>query len=350
MKSKKTLYIACCLFLGAALAIGACSSSGDKPGTGDGGEKPIKPTVTKYRNPVISMSLPDPTVIKADDGYFYLYTTEDIRNTPIYKSKDLVNWKFVGTAFNDDTRPKWNPKGGLWAPDINYINGKYVLYYAKSEWGGEWTCGIGVATADKPEGPFTDHGSILISQDINVQNSIDGFYFEDNGHKYMFWGSFHGIYGIELTDDGLHIKPGAEKVKIAGDQMEGTYIHKHDGYYYLFGSNGSCCEGAKSTYQVVYGRSKSLFGPYVTKKGEPMLNGSYDVLLHGTQYFAGPGHNSEFVTDDKGQDWVIYHSYLKGDPGKGRMIMLDQVQWKDEWPVIASQIPSYDHEIPYFNK
>ncbi len=41
-----------------------------------------------YSNPVISESLPDPTILKAKDGYFYLYATENIRNIPIYKSKD----------------------------------------------------------------------------------------------------------------------------------------------------------------------------------------------------------------------------------------------------------------------
>ena len=84
-----------------------------------------------YRNPVIPNSAPDPTVIRAKDGYFYLYATEDVRNVPIYRSKDLVEWVFLGTAFTDDSRPKWNSKGGIWAPDINYINGKYVLYYSK---------------------------------------------------------------------------------------------------------------------------------------------------------------------------------------------------------------------------
>lgn len=52
-----------------------------------------------YKNPVVNYSLPDPSVIKGDDGYFYLYATEDIRNLPIHRSKDLVSWESVGTAF-----------------------------------------------------------------------------------------------------------------------------------------------------------------------------------------------------------------------------------------------------------
>ena len=145
-------------------------------------------------------------------------------------------------------------------------------------WGGEWTCGIGVATADKPEGPFVDHGMMFRSNEIGVQNSIDPFYIEDGGRKYMFWGSFRGIYGIELTADGLKVKSGADKKQIAGTAYEGTYIHKKNGYYYLFASTGTCCEGLKSTYQTVVGRSSSLWGPYLDKQGRSMLDNNLSLI------------------------------------------------------------------------
>lgn len=300
--------------------------------------------------PLIDRSLPDPTVIRADDGYFYLYATEDVRNLPIYRSSDYLNWEYVGTAFTDQTRPQWNPKGGIWAPDINRINGRYVLYYAKSEWGGEWTCGIGVATADRPEGPFTDHGALFISKDIGVQNSIDEFYIEDQGHKYLFWGSFRGIYGIELSDDGLSVKPGAEKQKVAGGFMEATYIEKHGRYYYLFGSAGSCCEGNRSTYHVTYGRSENLFGPYVDKQGRRLLDNHYETLLRGNEVIAGPGHNAEFITDDDGVEWITYHGYKRSDPGAGRVVWIDRVEWIDGWPHVALQQHSAAGERPHFNR
>ena len=54
-------------------------------------EEPVVEAKSTYRNPVIDYSLPDPTIIKADDGYFYLYATEDIRNTPIHRSRNLVD-------------------------------------------------------------------------------------------------------------------------------------------------------------------------------------------------------------------------------------------------------------------
>ena len=203
------------------------------------------PKIKVYCNPVLAKSTPDPTVIQAPDGMFYLYATEDIHNIPIYKSPDLVNWTFVGTAFTDATRPTFEPKAGLWAPDINHIDGKYVLYYAMSRWGGEHTCGIGCAVADSPAGPFTNQGKLFRSNEIGVQNSIDPFYIEENGEKYLFWGSFRGIYYIELSEDGLHIRPGAKPTQIAGTAYEAVYVHKKGKYYYLFASIGSCCQGEK---------------------------------------------------------------------------------------------------------
>lgn len=301
-----------------------------------------------FSNPVITNSAPDPTIIRAADGCFYLYATEDTYNVPIYKSADLVNWSLVGTVFDNYSRPLWNPDGGIWAPDINIINGKYVLYYSKSEWGGDWTCGIGVATADSPMGPFMDHGNMFISKEIGVQNSIDPFYIEDNGHRYLFWGSFHGIYGIELTDDGLRIKPGAHKKRIAGNFMEGTYIHKRGKYYYLFGSQGACCFGAKSTYRVVYGRSENLFGPYRTKAGKRMLNGHYDIMLHGDTHVAGPGHNGEIVNDDAGTNWMPVHGYDANDPGKGRQVWLVRINWKDGWPYVDNSTVAPKDRKPVF--
>ena len=298
-----------------------------------------------YTNPVVDYSLPDPSVIKGDDGYYYLYATEDIRNLPIHRSKDLVNWELVGTAFTDETRPDFEPKGGLWAPDINKIGDKYVLYYSMSVWGGEWTCGIGCAVADTPAGKFKDCGMMFRSNGINVQNSIDPFYIEDGGKKYLFWGSFHGIYGIELSDDGLKVKEGAKPVQVAGDAYEGTYIHKRDGYYYLFASIGRCCEGIKSTYTTVVGRSDKLFGPYLDKQGRSMSDNHHGVLIQKNESFVGTGHNSEIVTDKAGDDWMFYHAVKVSDPD-GRVLMLDKIVWEDDWPSVKTNSPSLESEKP----
>lgn len=299
----------------------------------------------KFRNPVIDYSLPDPSVIRAEDGYFYLYATEDIRNLPIHRSRNLVDWEYIGTAFTERTRPSFEPEGAIWAPDINKIGDRYVLYYSMSVWGGESTCGIGCAIAENPQGPFTDQGKMFRSNEIQVQNSIDPFYIEEDGKKYLFWGSFRGIFGIELSEDGLSVKEGCAPRQVAGTAYEGTYIHKRGSYYYLFASIGSCCEGLNSTYTTVVGRSENLFGPYTDKLGREMLDNNHQVLIHKNNAFVGTGHNSEIVTDDAGTDWLLYHAVNTKHP-EGRVLMLDRIDWQNGWPVVATDSPSLQSDMP----
>jgi arabinan endo-1,5-alpha-L-arabinosidase len=302
--------------------------------------------MTQYENPVINKSAPDPSILYVEGKGYYLYTTEDIRNMPIFHSTDLVTWRQIGTVFTNATRPTWEKNGGLWAPDINYINGKYVLYYSMAVWDAMTTCGIGVVVADKPEGPFTDRGPILRSHTIGVVNSIDPCYIEDGGKKYLFWGSYHGIYGIELSDDGLSIRQGVEKRQVA-DVYEGTYIHKRGKYFYLFGSIGTCCVGLNSTYTTVVGRSENLWGPYTDKQGRSMMQNNHEIVIKGNSHFVGTGHNSEIVQDGVGNDWILYHAYNVSDE-KGRNVMLDKIQWVNDWPTVMGSTPSSKANIPEF--
>lgn len=305
-----------------------------------------------YHNPVITTGVPDPTVIRADNGYYYLYATENpTRNVPIYRSANLVDWTLIGTVFTEETRPDFvesrpDAPARVWAPNINYVDGKYYLYYSMSRWGSEWECGIGVATADSPEGPFTNHGKMFISSETNTQNSIDPFFIEEDGHKYLFWGSFSGIWGCELTDDGLDIRKNTIQ-KIAGTLTEGTYIAKHDGHYYLFGSVGSCCDGQNSTYHVMVARSENLFGPYVDRNGNAALDNHFSHLLYRSDDVIGPGHNAELVQDDAGQWWMLYHGFQPDNLDAGRVAYLDRVHWTESgWPSIRGMQPSTAAVMP----
>lgn len=310
-----------------------------------------------YTNPVKTTNLPDPSVIYGGDHYFYVYATDNgEQSIPIYRSKDLVNWRLAGGAFTDNTRPTFVEGGGLWAPEIAKINGKFVLYYAMSKWGGEWECGIGVATSDRPQGPFTDLGKLFISSEIGVKNSIDPCHFTDtDGKQYLFWGSFRGIYGIELDESGLNIKEGAEKFQIAPgsdgnvDNIEATMILKRGKYYYLFGSSGTCCNGAKSTYHVVVARSTSIKGPFVNKSKRSITVSNFETILTKSNNVVGPGHNSELLQDDNGDWWMLYHGFQANDIDRGRVLYLDQVKWdSDDWPYIEGGIPSTKSHKPYF--
>lgn len=315
-----------------------------------------------YTNPVITFSsAADPTVIRTDEG-FYLYATQTNSYwIPIYFSKDLVNWEFKRSAFRNATRPKPDvlPDGGaFWAPEIRYINGKYVLYFSWAKWGDGSKSYTAVATSDSPVGDFLNAKPLLITDDFG-SNCIDQFYYEEDGKKYMFVGSFNGIYVTELTDDGLSVKRGADgkpvlKKQVCGRAFEGTNIYKKGKYYYLFASINNCCpnNGMDSKYKVVVGRSENLLGPYVDRKGKDMLDNSWELVLEGDgETFFGPGHNSIIIPDDAGTDWMIYHSYVKENGAVGgRLGMLDRIVWSaDGWPTIKKCVPSKGDLLPVFN-
>ena len=315
-----------------------------------------------YTNPVITFSsAADPTVIRTDEG-FYLYATQTNSYwIPIYFSKDLVNWEFKRSAFRNATKPKPDvlPGGGaFWAPEIRYINGKYMLYFSWAKWGDGSISYTAVATSDSPVGDFLNAKPLLITDDFG-SNCIDQFYYEEDSKKYMFVGSFNGIYVTELTDDGLSVKRGADgkpvlKKQVCGRAFEGTNIYKKGKYYYLFASINNCCpnNGMDSKYKVVVGRSENLLGPYVDRKGKDMLDNSWELVLEGDgETFFCPGHNSIIIPDDAGTDWMIYHSYVKENGAVGgRLGMLDRIVWSaDGWPTIKKCVPSKGDLLPVFN-
>lgn len=312
-----------------------------------------------YTNPVFEPVIADPSIIKAEDGYFYVYATEDfwdyetgVHNVAIIRSKNLIDWEFVGDAFTE--KPDWNGLAYVWAPDIQYFNDTYYLYYSLSIWN-DPNPAIGVATSSSPSGPFTDQGKLFNSDEIGVGNSIDPFvYITEDNEKWMFWGSFRGIYAIKLSEDGLSTI--GEKVHIAGNTYEASYIVKKDGYYYLFTSTGMCCSGAESTYNVRIARSTELLGPYIDKAGRDIIHSEGSLVIGDGEQYIGVGHNS-VVIDDNGDYWLIYHGIDKDNPylengATRRPLMIDIIIWDSlGWPQTKNFMPSeVETEGPYFKE
>ena len=300
----------------------------------------------RYRNPVYEERVfPDPTAIRTPDGAYYAYATyheweadADRPLVPVIRSPDLVNWEYVGPAF--ESRPDWK-RGGVWAPAIRRWNGRYLLYYSLARWN-DPNPGIGVAVADDPAGPFADRGPLLRSDGAGVPNSIDPAPFVHEGTPYLFWGSKRGIYGARLAPDGLSLADDADPFRVAGEGVEAANLVARDGRYYLFVSAGTCCEGAASTYRVLVGRSDSLRGPYRGPDGEVLAEGTGAVVVRGGDEFAGPGHTTT-VRDGAGRRWLLYHAYERADPWRGetprRVLMLDPLRWVDGWPRVPGRVP-----------
>ena len=300
-----------------------------------------------YTNPLTSTKCADPSVFKGDDGYWYAFGTgaRFVR----YRSRDLANWEQLDPPFTVAGRPAHvEGSNSVWAPDLEYINGQYVLYYSQNVTmqGGNPNSTVGVATGPSLDGTFTDRGVLVQAKNFGIPGGcIDQFYFEEDGKKYLGLGSFKGIYLFELTDDGLSIKDNTKPVaQLAGNAYEGGMLHKHGDYYYLFASIGTCCDGKNSTYQLVVGRSTSLFGPYRNMAGESMLDNKHRVLLSSSDRFKGPGHCSEIIEDVDGNMWVFYHAFdmheNNGEPNS-RLLMLDKITFGSKgWPNINDGYPS----------
>ncbi len=294
------------------------------------------------------------TIVKGEDGYYYVFST--LRRC--FRSTDLCLWYVYSESVI--SRPTWgddmasNPD--VWAPDVIKIGENWIYYYSLSAWGGP--CGIGYATADDPSGPWTDHGCLFKYSELGISNAIDPcVYVEDDGMVYMASGSFGGIYLFQLTADGLGFEGSkayqkANKILIAGTDYEGSYIVKRGEYYYLYVSAGSCCEGSSSTYRVYSGRSQKISGPYLDEKGNPLTASASTATslvvwagMGSGRQVIGPGHNSVFQ-DDKGQDWLIYHSYTDIDNFAARHLMMDKLIYDaGGFPFIDGKKPSYEEEL-----
>jgi len=300
-----------------------------------------------YQNPVIATDFPDPSVVRHEDGYFYAFAT----GAKMAKSRDLGTWELIGNAIS---RPTWGSKNAaIWAPEVKKIGEQYVMYYSLSVWD-DLNPGIGIATAPHPAGPWTDHGKLFLSLEIGVNNSIDPVAVLDEGRVYLIWGSFRGLYGIELTSDGLGFKDGSveeaaeNKVLVAGfetsrplevNTFEAPFVVKKDGYFYLFVSNGQCCGGAYS-YNVRVGRSTSVLGEYKDKIGRDLKGGDVGTyVVYGSSQFKATGHNS-VIQDDAGTYWMLYHAYPENVTNR-RVMLLDELMWDEEgFPHTLGYTPS----------
>ncbi|ELZ06072.1 family 43 glycosylhydrolase [Natrialba asiatica] len=317
---------------------------------------------THYHNELYGQHFPDPTIHRDESGTWWAYGTNMDRDdgaddseellVPILRSDDLHDWTYVGEAF--DSRPGWT-YGSVWAPDIHYDDGEWVMFYSLEPrpWeSGEF--GIGLAKSDTPDGPFTDYGQVLGDEETGG-GTIDGYFVEYGGTPYLFWGSFQGIFVAELTADLRDWKP-ATRQQVAGEAYEGSTVFYRDGYWYLFVATGTCCGGYDSTYEVEVGRSPDFFGPYIDPSGTDLR--TYDehnagiAQLTGNDRFPAPGHG-DVTVDDAGDYWFVYHAYDRDDAEfidgvPARQFFLDRLEWTDDgWPIIGGdKTPSLQSPLP----
>lgn len=317
----------------------------------------------RYRNPVsagFADTFADPAVVRGDDGLWYAFGTSDplregerrAHRVPIARSADLVDWTYVGDAFAPDQRPSFAaPGAAFWAPDVRRIGDRWVMYVTVTDTtvsGDTFDTAIGAATAPTPAGPWTFADAPVVAPRPGGGGgylwTIDPSQFTDvDGRSYLYFGSYYGGISVtELSADGLRAV-GASSMVAIDNKFEGSYVLRHDGWYWLFASTANCCAGPATGYSVQVGRARDPRGPFVDREGQRLdvsRAGGTPVLTQNGNRWIGTGHNA-VLTDLSGQDWIAYHAIDRADPYldepfgiNERPMLLDRLDWVDGWPTV----------------
>jgi arabinan endo-1,5-alpha-L-arabinosidase len=300
------------------------------------------------------VSVHDPAMIKEGDTYYLFSTGPGIT---FYSSTDMLNWHPEGRVFPGE--PAWARavapgfNDHIWAPDIQYHDGKYYLYYAVSGFG-KLASGIGVTVNQtlnprSPQYHWQDLGMVLQSvPGRDLWNAIDpNIVTDETGHAWMNFGSFwDGIKLVKLDDSWTKLaepqewrslakreRPAFTPDDSAGPaEIEAPFIFRKGKFYYLFVSWGLCCRAAESTYELRIGRATSVTGPYLDQTGKPMLQGGGTLLLKGNSQWKALGHNSAYTMD--GKDYLVFHAYETADHYLQKLKILEMKWDADGWPTV----------------
>ena len=251
-------------------------------------------------NPVLPGWYADPE-LHYFEGRFWLYPTysapyEEQTFFEAWSSGDLSNWQNEGHIldFKDVT---WSTNRAAWAPSCAEKNGRYYLYFSAGD-----GAGIGVAIADKPQGPFRDAlGKPLIGEYHHGAQPIDAHAFiDDDGTPYLYWGGWKHAVASRLADDMISLEGPLTEIT-PENYVEGPFMLNREGTYYFMWSEGGWGD---HTYGAAYGTSNSPFGPFkregtILQNQEGIANGAghHSVLqIPGTDRYLIAYHRRPLVT------------------------------------------------------
>ena len=345
------------------------------------------PEYIAYRNPTDEGSVHDPSVFHdpVEDCYYAYGTHFAVAKTysleDAFRTSASGGWENVqkenkfdviygDEVYMDSHGTKWpkaiedtvklvEPTGDInttWAPDVEYINGKYYMYYSLTKYFGAWESAIARVESDSPEGPFTNNKIIVHS--MGGQKGVDPncidpeLFYDKEGKLWLVYGSASGgIFIKELYNSGE--KVGLPKEEGFGKKLwrgnanqEGPFIYYNAStdYYYLMCSYNRL----QSNYNMHVARSKNPDGPYLGVDDKNVANDGDGNLVAGNFKFnrtnpihdglAAMGHNS-VVKNKDGKYFVIYHSRTLGGGEtivQGHNLYVNQIYFnEDGWPVMA---------------
>ena len=280
----------------------------------------------------------DPSTIMECDGKYYTFGT----GGGGLISEDGWNW-YPGAV---------RPGGGA-APDAMKIGDRYLVAYSAT--GG----GLGGGHAGRvltmwnrtldpssPDFAYTEAIEVASSEVDEDCDAIDAGLFMDpvTGRLWCTYGTYFGFIRIVELDPrtGARVE-GNQPVDIAID-CEATTVIWRDGWYYLLGTHGTCCDGVNSTYNIVAGRSRKVTGPYVDNMGRDMLAGGGKMVVDADDRQFGAGHFGRYV-EDEGVEKMSFHWEADLDRSARSVLAVRPLLWVDGWPVAGDLFKEGTYEI-----
>ena len=280
----------------------------------------------------------DPSTLVECDGKYYTFGTG---------GGGIITddgWSWHGGA----ERP-----GGGAAPDVLKIGDRYLVIYGATGGGlGGGHNGRILTMWNKtldpksPDFKYTEAIEVAASDGMEDQDAIDPGLLLDptTGRLWASYGTYFGtIRLIELDPKtGARVKGNKEK-DIAID-CEATDLIYRDGWYYLLGTHGTCCDGVNSTYNIVVGRSKKVTGPYIDNVGRDMFHGGGKMVIAAGDRVCGPGHFGRTIIDE-GVEIMSCHYEADFNQGGRSVLGIRPLLWKNGWPYAGERFKEGTYEI-----
>lgn len=272
----------------------------------------------------------DPSTLAECDGKWYTFGT----GSGGIITEDGWNWKGGGVR----------PGGGA-APDVIKIGDRYLVIYGATGGGlGGGHNGRILTMWNKtldPQSPDFKYSTaieVASSDGMEDNDAIDPGVLLDptTGRLWMSYGTYFGnIRLVELDPNTGERVKGNEAIDIAIDCEASDLIYRN-GYYYLLGTHGTCCDGVNSTYNIVVGRSRSVTGPYIDNVNRDMFHGGGKMVIAAGDRVCGPGHFGRTIIDE-GVEIMSCHYEADFDQGGRSVLGIRPLLWKNDWPVAGDR-------------
>ena len=251
----------------------------------------------------------------------------------------------------------WNsgaerPGGGA-APDVMKIGDRYLVIYGATGgglFGGHngriLTMWNKTLDPKSPDFKYSEAIEVASSDGMEDCDAIDPSLLLDptTGRLWATYGTYFGnIRLIELDPiTGKRIKGNIEQ-DVAID-CEATDLIYRDGYYYLLGTHGTCCDGVNSTYNIVVGRSRNVTGPFIDNVGRDMLHGGGRMVVAAGDRKTGPGHFGRTIIDE-GVEIMSCHYEADFDWSGRSVLGIRPLLWRNGWPIAGERLKDDTYAI-----